>query len=444
MTTAEPDPAATDPVGTPPDPPPGNGRLWHNADFLKFWGSDTISQFGSQVTVLALPLTAVFSLSATPLEMGFLNAASYLPFLVLTLFVGVWVDRVRRRPIMLVSSLGRGLVLTSIPLLHSTGHLTMPYLYLAALLLGALTVFFEVTYQSYLPSLVPPEDLMEGNGKLQTSASAGQVGGPAIGGWLVGLFGAPSALLVDAVSFLFAAAGLAAVRAKEDPPTPAAERKPVFREIGGGLRYTFSSRWLRPCVLEAGTYNMFWLVLETAFLLYATRELHLSATVIGLVLGGGAVGSLLGAMLAGRIGKHLGPGATISVAMIIGCGAPVLVPLASGPKPVVIGTLILSFLIGGFGTTLANIQVVTLRQTITPKEMLGRMNASYRFVAWGTVPVGALLGGALGDTIGLRATLFVGAAGLFVAALWIVFSPIRTLRVMPLSPDQLPSSPAVA
>jgi MFS family permease len=398
------------------------------------WSGESVSQFGNQVTVLALPMTAVLTLDSGPLAMGVLNAASYLPFLVLTLFVGVWIDRVRRKPILVLSSLGRGLVLASIPLLHAMGVLTIQYLVLAALVIGVFTVFFEVTYQSYLPSVVDSEQLVDGNSKLQTSASAAQVGGPALGGGLVGLLGAPAALLVDAVSFLFSTGSLLAIRTKEKAPEPAGERRKVLHDIREGLRFTFGNRWLRPCVLEAGTYNLCWMVLESVFLLYATHRLHLSASMIGVVLGGGAIGALLGSVMPKWLSKRMGLGTTVSVSMLVGCAAPILVPFAAGPKAVAIPVLVLSFFVGGVGTTVANIHVVSLRQTITPPQLLGRMNASYRFIAWGTVPLGALLGGVLGSALGLRPTLFVGAIGVFASALWIVFSPIRGLREMPKAP----------
>lgn len=417
--------------------------LWRNADFLKLWSGESVSQFGNQITLLALPLVGVLTLEATPFQLGVLNALSYLPFLVLTLFVGVWVDRVRRRPVLVVSSLGRGLVLLTVPLLHASGHLTIGYLFIVAVLLGVLTVFFEVTYQAYLPSVVAAEDLVDGNSKLQISVSTAQVGGPAIGGWLVTLLTAPIALLVDAATFLASVVGLASIRTKEErPQRDATERPPIMRDIASGLRFTFRNRWLRPCVLEAGTYNLFWLVLETAFLIYAVRELGLTAGEIGTILGTGAAGALVGALLPKWLSARIGVGSTVSLAMVVGCVAPVLVPLASGPKPVVFTVLVVSFVLGGMGTTVANIQVVSLRQIITPKDMLGRMNASYRFISWGVVPLGALVGGALGETIGLRPTLYVGAIGIFAAALWIVFSPIRTLREMPESPDTSEQEPA--
>ncbi len=413
----------------------GAASIWRNREFVKFWTGESVSQLGSQITLLALPLTAVITLNATPGEMGILNALSYLPFLALGLFVGAWIDRVRRRPVMISSALCRAVVLASVPLLHFLHVLTIGYLYAAGLLLGIFMVLFEVSYQAYLPSLVERDELVAGNSKLQVSASAAQVGGPALAGFLVRWLTAPAALLFDAVSFLASAVSLIAVRKREPPPEQARPDSGVWRDIGAGLRFTFGNASLRACVLEAGTYNMFWLVLETVFLLYANRHLGISAGVIGLVLGGGALGALAGALIAERLAARFGLGLVVSVAMTVGCAAPVMVPLASGPRWVIFTLFALAFFFGGAGTTVANIQVVSLRQAITPPAMLGRMNASYRFVAWGTVPLGSLLGGALGETVGLRPTLFVAAAGMFCAALWIVFSPIRRIREIPERPD---------
>ncbi|MFC5663899.1 MFS transporter [Kitasatospora misakiensis] len=409
--------------------------LWGHRDFTVFWAGDTVAQFGSQITLLAIPLTAAVTLQVDARAMGVLNALSYLPFLVLTLFAGVWADRSRRRPVMLVSTVCRAIVLAGVPLLYAADLLTIGWLSFAALLAGVFTVLFEVSYQAYLPSLVDREDLLEGNSKLQVSASVAQVAGPALAGWLAGWLSPQDAVLISAIAFAVSATGLGLVRRREEPPERARDRRPVRREIAEGLRFTFGNRVLRACVLEAATYNMFWLVLETVFLLYATRERGMSAGTVGLVLGGGAVGSLVGSLLAKRISERLGVGPTVSLAMVVGCAAPVLVPLAGGPRPLLLALLVLSFFVGGVGTMVANIQVVSLRQTITPNALLGRMNASYRFVSWGVVPVGALLGGWLGGGIGLRPTLFVAAAGLFASALWIVFSPIRAMRELPPAAD---------
>ncbi|GAA5074775.1 MFS transporter [Streptomyces similanensis] len=420
----------------------GHRSLLGNRDFMVFWAGDTVAQFGSQVTLLAVPLTAAVTLKVDAKAMGVLNAASYLPFLVLTLFAGVWADRYRRRPVMLASTLCRAALLALIPLLAALDELNLGYLVAVALAVGVFTVLFEVTYQSYLPSLVDRDNLMEGNSKLQVSASAAQVGGPALAGWLAGWLTPQTAILVSAIAFAVSAGGLGLVRKREPAPPRPVEHPPVRGQIAEGLRFTFGNRVLRACVLEAATYNMFWLVLETVFLLYATRELGFSPGTVGLVLGGGAVGSLAGSLIAKRISERLGLGNTVTLAMVLGCAAPVLVPLAGGPRPVALGLLLLSFFIGGVGTMVANIQVVSLRQTITPNAMLGRMNASYRFLSWGVVPLGALLGGWLGDSIGLRPSLFVGAAGLFASALWIVFSPIRAMSELPPPADDMAADAA--
>lgn len=402
-------------------------RLWRDADFLKFWAGDTVAQFGYQVTLLALPLTAVLTLHASAGDMGLLNAASYLPYLVLSLVAGVWIDRVRRRPVMVISALCRAAVLLAVVLLADAHRLGFGDLYGAALLLGVFAVFFDVTYQAYLPSLIEKDDLMEGNSKLQGSASAAQVGGPALGGWLVHLLTAPTALAVNVGSFAVSALSLLAVGKREPRPEPAARRR-MRADIAEGLRFAFKEPSLRACTLEAGTYNLFWMVIQTVFLLYATGPLHMSTSSIGLVLGGGAVGSLLGAVVAKWFTNRLGFGLSATVAVVIGNCALILLPLASGPGAAVIALFLFGYFVNGTGTTISNIQVLSMRLTITPSEMLGRMNASYRFVATGTIPLGALLGGALGNAIGLRATLFVGATGLVCSSMWLVFSPIRSVR----------------
>ncbi|MGH3168287.1 MAG: MFS transporter [Trebonia sp.] len=405
--------------------------LWRNRDFMKFWAGDTVSQFGNQITLLALPLTAVLTLKANALQMGILNAASYLPYAAASLFIGVWVDRIRRRPVMIVSALSRALILVVIVVFARAHMLRIDYLYGGALVLGAFTVLFDVAYEAYLPSLIDRDALVEGNSRLGVSASAAQVSGPALSGWLARLFTAPMALLADAGSFVVAAAALVAIRKPEPRPARTGGERRLRREMWVGIQFTFGNRVIRACVLEAATYNVFWLVLETVFLLYATHDLRMSSSEIGLVLSGGAVGALAGSMVTGRLSARLGAGGAISLAMVVGCAAPVLIPLSGGPRPLLFAILTISYFFGGAGTAVANIQVTSLWQAMAPSDMLGRINASYRFVAIGVVPIGALLGGVLGDEAGLRPTLFVAAAGIFAASLWIVFSPIRTMRQVP-------------
>jgi MFS family permease len=423
--------------------------LWRNPDFMKLWAGETISQFGTQVTTLALPLTAIVVLQATPVEMGVLGAATYLPFLLLTLFAGVWVDRHRRRPILVWSNLGRFVVLAAVPVLAVTDLLRIEHVYLAAALVGVCTVLFDLAYQSYLPSLVVRDDLVEGNSKLQVSASAAQIGGPGLGGLLVQVFSAPVAILVDAVSYLCSVVSLLLIRNREpDPADGGPMRRGIWKDIGEGLRFTFGNPTLRACALEAAVYNMAFLITETIFLLYATRQLGLSPGVIGAIIGTGAIGALIGSTLPKRLGARFGIGPTILWSVAVATVAPLLVPLAGGPRWLLIALLVASFFIGGGATIVCSIHVVSLRQAITPERILGRMTASYRFFTWGIIPIGALLGGYLGDTIGLRPTLFVGCGLFVVAALFIVFSPIPRLRVLPeagdTEPDPTPAPQPVA
>ena len=417
------------------------GGLSKNPDFTKLWVGETVSMFGSQISYIALPLTAVILLHAEPGQMGILQAVSFAPFLLLTLFAGVWVDRKRRRPILILTNVGRGVLLALIPLLALLGWLNMLQLYVIALLVGALTVFFELAYQSYLPALVRQDELVEGNSKLQTSASVSGLGGPGIAGMLMEVLSAPFALLADAFSFLFSAFMMARIR----KPEPAPERihqsggfwsGGFWREMRQGVSLVFRNRFLRTFALEAGTYNFFWNMLEAVYILYLVRELGATPLVIGLLFTMGSIGSLIGALVAARWADRFGIGWAMTGSMALGCLAPVLIPFAGDGVwgPWLVGA---AFFIGGVGVTASVVHVVSFRQTVTPTHLLGRMNGSYRFLTWGVIPIGALLGGFLGEAIGLRAALAVGAAGMSLAWLWVLFSPIPRLRTLSqLAPEE--------
>jgi MFS family permease len=420
------------------------GALWSNPDFLKLWVSETISLFGTQVTLLALPLTAVLALDASAFQMGVLGALQYAPFFLVSLPAGVWVDRLRRRPILVGANLGRALLLGSVPLAAMFGVLSMGLLYAVSFLVGVLTVCFDIAYQSYLPSLVGRERLVEGNSKLEVSNPVAQVAGPAVGGGLVQLLTAPLAVLADAASYLVSASLLGTIRAREEEPARAAERD-LRSEIGEGLRVVLGSRLLRPIAGYTGASNLFGAVTGAVFLLYVTDSLGVEPALLGLVFGVGSVGALLGALLPARAARRFGIGPSIvGASVLLGLGG-LLVPLASGPLPVAVGLLVAAQLIMGLANTVYNVNQISLRQAITPDRLLGRMNASMRFLVWGTIPVGSLLGGALGEAIGLRATLFVGAFGELLATCWVLFSPVRTLRDQPEiggTPAAAPAPPA--
>lgn len=414
--------------------PPGRshwGGLWQNPDFLKFWAGETISFIGSQITTLALPLTAVLLLHATPLQMGLLGAAGYAPFLLFTLPAGVWIDRLHKRPILILADIGRTLLLALIPVLAMLGRLEIANLVAIAFAAGVLTVFFQIAYQSYLPALVHPDHLIEGNSKLSASESFGEIMGPSLAGLLVQALSAPIAVLADAFSFLCSASGLMAIHTVETQERRMQARGPMWCEVREGLRVTFGNRFLRAFAGEAATYNFFWQVIQAVFVLYAIRELRLSAGVIGLIVGIGSIGALVGAVLTDRLAGRFGTGRVIVGSAVLSGIMPLAVPLAAGSRLVVAVLLAVAFFIKGFGDTTTNVQTIAIRQRVTPKRLLGRMNASYRLITWGVVPLGALLGGALGESFGLRMTLAVGAGGVVLAFLWLWCSPVRGLQSFP-------------
>jgi MFS family permease len=410
--------------------------LWHNRDFVRFWTGETISLVGSQVTAFALPITAVLVLGASPAQMGLLGALSYLPFLLLTLPAGAWIDRHRRRPVLVVANLARGTLLATIPLAALLGVLHIEQLYLVAFAVGVLTVAFEIAYLAYVPSLVPHDRLTTANGRLQASGSAAEIGGPGLAGLLISLISAPAALVLDALSYVVSAVFLLAISHNEPPPQPGDRSlRDMLTDIREGLRVTFGDPRLRAVASEAATYNALYQMIETVILLYLARELGFDPATIGILFATGAVGALLGSIVAGRLGERFGVGRTVLASMVVGCAAPLLLPIAGGSLPATLAIVAASFLLGGFGVAVSNVLVVSIRQAVTPDRLLGRMNASYRTLVYGAIPFGALAGGVLGELIGLRATLAVAAIGLLFAPLWVIRSPIPRMRRLPVRPD---------
>jgi MFS family permease len=412
--------------------------LWRHRDFMKLWTGETISQFGTQVSALAIPLIAALILHVTPFEFGLLATVEFLPFILISLPAGVWVDRMRRRPILIAGDLGRAVALLSIPIAAAVGALTIWQLYLVGFITGCLTVFFDVAYQSYLPALVDREDILEGNSKLEISRSAAQITGPGIAGFLIGVISAPAAILVDSLSFIGSAFFLWRIKKFEPVPEPRVDaqgkRAGMRTEIGEGLRWVLGSRYLRAIAACTGTSNLFGNIGFAMILLYAVTAitaggLGLDAQQIGIVLSVGSVGALVGAVTADRIGRRLGVGPTI-IATAATFGLPMLlIAVATPESAIVLGSV--SMFIATFGGVVYNINQVSFRQAITPERMQGRMNATMRFIVWGTIPVGNILGGILGGTIGLHATLWVSAVLSFIPVLPVLFSPVRTIREMP-------------
>lgn len=401
--------------------------LFGHGDFLKLLAGQSLSELGSQVTLLALPLLAILTLHAGPLQVGALSAVEFAPFILIGLPAGVWVDRLgRRRPILVVADCGRLLAIGSIPVAAAFGRLGLPQLYVVGFVSGVLTVFFDVAYQSYLPALVSREQLVDGNSKLEFTRSAAQLGGPAVAGGLVGSVGAAMAMSVDAASFGVSVLSLLTIRRRE----PRRERPPVRtsmrNDIVAGLRFVVDSPLLRPIAICTSTWNLFGNMYFAMLVLFCVRDLHLTPAAIGIAFSIGSVGAPVGALLAGRISRALGVGPTIVLSAALG-GFGLLVAFAPPSHP--LPFLVAATFLGGVGVVY-NITQVSLRQAICPPAFQGRMNATIRFLVWGTIPVGNLVGGALGAAVGLRATMVIGSAGTLLAVLPVALSPVRSLRTI--------------
>ncbi len=403
--------------------------LWLHSDFLKLWTGQTISQFGSQVTILALPLAAALTLHASVAEIGLLSAMSTLPFLLFGLIAGVWVDRMSRRPILIAADLGRAVLLFLVPALALCHVLNVAALVVIAFLVGIFTVFFEVAYQSFLPSLVGSAHLIDGNAKLEITRSAAQVAGPGVAGVLVQLITAPLAIVVDALSFVVSVLFLTWIRTPEPLPTPRDPKEiDIWREIGEGMHFMRNAPLLKAITAGMGTINLFGSIIFTVLVLYATRDLGIGAGLFGTIFMSGNLGFLLGALIARITARRFGIGPSIiGAVLILGIGG-LLVPLASGPRLVTVSMLIVAQFSRGLGGAVFNINNLSVRQAVTPTHLLGRINAIVRVIGTGALSVGALAGGTLGSVLGLRPTLGIGAIGSLFAVAWCLWSPLRTLR----------------
>jgi MFS family permease len=405
--------------------------LWRHPDFLKLWAGETISLLGSQVTLLAMPLVAAMTLNATPLQMGILGTVQYIPWLLIGLFAGAWVDRLRRRPVMVMADLGRTVLLGLIPLAAVAGILRMEYLYVVGFLAGIMNVFFDVAYAAYLPTLVPRDRLVEGNGKLQVSASIAEISGPGLAGGLVQLVTAPLAIAADALSFLMSALSLTWIGMPELKPTPTADSRNLLVEIREGLRLVFSNPILRAFALASVTTNFFVDVHLAVFVLYATRELGISPVILGSMYAVAGVGGLLGSLFAERLAKWLRLGPVIVGAQVVVTFAVLAIPLSGRQFWIAVPLIVIAEALWGFAVVVYVVNTVSLRQVITPNQFQGRVAASLRCVTWGIAPLGFLLGGTLGETIGLQATLLVAVAGPLLSVACLVLSPVPGLRELP-------------
>ncbi len=418
--------------------------LLANRDFVKLWTGQTVSLIGTQVTQFSMPLVAVLTLNATVLEVGILNALRFVPVLLLSLFAGVWLDRRRRRPILICCALGNALLIALVPIASATGMLSIGLLYVVTTLVGLLNMVFDVGALSYVPQLVDRRHLSQANSRLQASNAVAGISGPGLAGLLVGLITAPITLSVDAVSYLASAFGLLAITRREPEPERPEDRQPVGRSIAEGLRAVYGSKLLRALLTQSAALNLFFGAVITVFVVYAVRYLHLTPFKLGLVLGASAVGALTGALFSTRVRKRLGLGRSMVINTIGLSAAPLLmiIPRGAGLGSMII--LICSHLLYGSNVSMFNVTAITMRQTVTPRRVLARMNATYRMLLFGAPLFGALMGGLLGDALGLRPALIISLIAMTSPVLWIAFSPVFRLREMPSGPPPEAGPPATA
>jgi len=399
--------------------------LWGNSDFVKLWLGQTVSYFGSGITGIAIPLTAVLVLAATPAQMGILGALDGVSVLVIGLLAGVWVDRVRCRPLLIATDLGRAFVLSTIPLAALLGVLHIWQLYIVTALAGMLTVIFTVAHSAFLPSLIPHESLVEGNSKLGMSDSLAEIGGPAAAGPLVQLISAPFAVFFDALTFLFSACCLGLIHTPEPLPAAHEQRKSIWSDLMEGLRVVLKNPLLRALAGSAGIFSLFGNFVGALYALYVIRQLSAPPIFLGLLIATGGVSALAGAFMAERVVRRFGLGRTVGMGLFMYGVTGLLIPLAGGSVALALPLLFLSQLLGDASVSIYFIAEVSLRQSLVPANVLGRTNASMQFLSQGFAPLGALLAGILGGLIGLRLTILIGVLGVMLAGTWLLLSPVR-------------------
>jgi len=416
----------------------GRRSLAFHRNFRQLWVGDALGQTGAQLTGLVLPVFAVTHLAATEWQMGALGAAESAAFLVIGLPTGAWVDRMRKRRVLIAADLVRAAALAVVVGAALAGAASMPLLYAAALVIGAATVFFDVAHQSYVPGLVGLDRVVEGNSKLTSTQFVAAVAAPAAGGALLRVVSAPALIAVTVVTYLSSAFFVGRIRHEETLPARE-DRRPLLAEIGEGLGFVVRQPLLRRIVACTSVGNLFGSISTALLALFVLRELDLGEAALGAFLSASAAGGIAGALLADRLSRWVGEGRIIPLsALAFAPGyalTPLAVPLADAGVPP-IATLITGGLVMNFAIVVYNVAQVSFRQRLCPPHLLGRMNASVRFIVWGTMPIGALLGGALGARLGLVPTLWVAVAGTALSALPVLLSPMLGMRELP-----VPSTP---
>lgn len=431
----------TSPPGLLPDRDETPPSLWRNADFLKFWFGETVSVIGGQVTGLALPLTALYAFGATDEQLGLLRFLQLAPYLALALVFGVLVDRARRRHVMLLSNIVRMALVLLIPVLHWIGVLDMTVLLALACAIGVASVLFDVSWMSYVPTLVrDPRQYVEAGAKMGAGSSAAEVAGPGLAGMLVSVLTAPVAMVVDGVTYLVSIVSLLLIRTREPRPAPAPRRR-MGRELRDGLRWVLTDPILRWLAIMGLFCNFSTMTVWTLFLLYGTRDLLLNPAVLGGVLAAASIGGLVGAVASRRLLDRfpLGP-LYLAAHVAVFLGPTLLVAASAGPRPVPVGLLALAFFTGYLGLGLGGVIVISLRQTRTPQPMMGRMTALFRTLLYGGGALGGMSAGLLAGAVGAGTALAISAAGSAVLITGVAVSPVTRLRRLPAAPPE-PSVP---
>ena len=428
--------SAADPTTAAPAPTPS---LWRHRGFLRLWAGETASQFGEQFGNLAIPVIAVSVLGASSFQVGLLNTFETLAFLVIGLPAGAWIDRWIKRRVMLRADLVRAILLAAIPILWLTHVLAFWQLLVVGTAVGVCSVFFDVGYQSFIPNLVRGDQIGEANSKLETSAQVARIAGPAAAGGLLAILAAPLLLAATAATYLLSFLALTSIKDTE-VQKPVEDRRPLVVEIKEGLAWVFRQPLLVRIVLCTGIGNLLSALAFTMMPLLVLRELGLSPAIYGLIGSAGAVGGLLGASLSGRIQKWIGEGHAIPVSQLIYAASLFLPPLAAFLPGAAIPLLIVGEFLLSFSVLVYNIAQVSFRQRICPPALLGRMNASIRFIVWGVLPIGGFIAGLLATGIGVVPTIIIGAVGALLAGIPVYFSKLRRMKQLPSEMVAAPAS----
>jgi MFS family permease len=418
--------------------------LWQNSAFVRVWSAATISIFGSLITRMALPFVAILVLGAGAFEVALVRSIDLLAALLFGLLVGAWVDRLRRRPVMVWADVGRAALLVTIPIAAVGGWLTLAQLLLVTFVVAILSTFFDAADNAYLPSIVPRDELVRANGALAASGSAAEFTAFGISGFLVQLLSAPLAIFIDAISFVVSALLLGSIRRPEPPPPPKADREPVLQEIREGLAIIARDPIIRAFTLASMAMATLWGVFGAIWILFAIDELGLGAAAIGIIAGFGGLSSLVGATIAERVTRRLGVGRAAIASMLVATVGFALIPLAPAAMPILaFGFLVGQQLIGDGAVTLYDVAETSVRQARVHDRALGRVAATVQVGSVGAQLAAALAAGLLAEVIGLRATAFLAPLGTLVAAGILVASPVRHLRDLPVMDGRSPTEVVV-